>query len=197
MPACTVCKHPDRAEIDALLVSHTPVRSIARQFGLIETSLRRHAARHLSRELVRAAEGRDLERAGSLLDGVEALQRDTLAVLEQARDGGDMRTILAAIKEQRANLELVGRIKGELVASGTVAVFMRFGVRDDAELQSLIEGGRKFKEMKQDATNLEDYAEDCVELLQAIFRKCPQLQPGILKRLGTHAIVVESNGHSP
>jgi hypothetical protein len=110
---------------------------IARRFGLIETSLRRHAAGHLPRELARAAEGRDLERAGTLLDRMEAVHRDTLAVYDQARDGGDARVTLAAIRELRANLELIGRLKGELAASATVAIIMRLGVRDEAELQRL------------------------------------------------------------
>ena len=185
MPACTVCQHADRGEIDTLLVGHAPVRSIARQFGLIETSLRRHAASHLPRELARAAEGRDLERAETLLDRVEALEGEVLAVLEQARDGGDPRIVLAAIRELRANLELVGRLKGELVASGTMAVFMRFGVRDEAELGELVEAGRKFRETTNDTTMTPlDYGELALEMLVKVMPLDAQFAERAQERIG-------------
>ena len=186
MPSCTVCQHVYREEIDTLLVSHAPVRSIARQFGLIETSLRRHATAHLSRELARAAEGRDLERAETLLDRVESLEGELLAVLEQARDGGDPRIVLAAVRELRANFELVARLKGELLTGASVAIFIRFGVRDEAELSDLVEAGRRTRAQERSSTfTIEQCHDEAMELLLACL---PRMGPAIaeedIERIG-------------
>jgi hypothetical protein len=140
-------------------------------------------------DLARAADGRDLERAASLLDRVEALERETLGVLERAREATDARTILAAIRQQRANLEVVGRLKGELVTGGTTAIVMRFGVRDEAELESLIEGGRKLEQITADVDSwLEKLRDDAVEVLRQIFLRRPEFRSGVLESLGGRLI---------
>lgn len=54
MPRCTTCAHPDRTEIDQALVDLVPLRHIAKRYGLSTGALRRHRARHLSRELAKA-----------------------------------------------------------------------------------------------------------------------------------------------
>jgi len=46
---CTICKHPQRKEIDlALIRGELSNREIARQFAVAETSLRRHRVEHLA-----------------------------------------------------------------------------------------------------------------------------------------------------
>jgi hypothetical protein len=42
------------------------------------------------------------------------LQTHALAILERAEDGGDLRSALAAISQARGNLELLGKLAGEL-----------------------------------------------------------------------------------
>lgn len=44
---CTVCLHTRRAEIEAALAGETPLREIARQFGVSKDSARRHRVRHM------------------------------------------------------------------------------------------------------------------------------------------------------
>jgi hypothetical protein len=63
---CTVCAHTARQEIDKAIVAQQGYRRIASQYGLVETSVRRHAADHLLPELLaawqaeRAQNGQDL-----------------------------------------------------------------------------------------------------------------------------------------
>ncbi len=52
---CTICSHAHQRRIDAELVEQVPNRRIATQFDVSESSVRRHAASHLSRVAVQAA----------------------------------------------------------------------------------------------------------------------------------------------
>ncbi len=52
--------------------------------------------------------------ADDLLDQVRYLQTHTLDILERAKRTGDLRTALAATSQARGNLELLGKLAGEL-----------------------------------------------------------------------------------
>ena len=45
MTRCTVCTHPERGTIDALIAAQS-ARSVASQYGLAARAVQRHAARH-------------------------------------------------------------------------------------------------------------------------------------------------------
>jgi len=112
---CTVCTHPERAAIDAALVSGSaPLRTIADQWSISKTALIRHKADHLPAHLAAAHKAAEVVRADSLLDQVRALQAKTLAILQKAEGAGDLRTATAAIGQARQNLDLLGRLAGEL-----------------------------------------------------------------------------------
>jgi hypothetical protein len=112
---CTVCCHPERAAIDAALVSSgEPLRTIADQWSVSKTALIRHKTDHLPAHLATAHEAAEVVRADSLLDQVRALQAKTLAILQKAEGAGDLRTATAAIGQARQNLDLLGRLAGEL-----------------------------------------------------------------------------------
>lgn len=52
---CTVCQHPDRAEIDKALIAATdPYRHIAPRYGLTPRSLLRHKADHVTADILAA-----------------------------------------------------------------------------------------------------------------------------------------------
>jgi hypothetical protein len=65
----------------------------------------------LARDAERAA------RADTLLDRMEALQSQTLAILDAPED---QRTALAAIAQARRDLELIGEVTRELDRAGTI-----------------------------------------------------------------------------
>jgi transposase-like protein len=111
---CTVCDHPERHSIDEALVSGAPYRSVAKRFGLSESSVYRHKTEHLPAHLLKAREVEEAARADDLLDQVRNLQAHALDILERAEKGGDLRTALSAISQARGNLELLGKLAGEL-----------------------------------------------------------------------------------
>jgi transposase-like protein len=111
---CTVCDHPQRHSIDEALVSGAPYRSVARRFELSESAVYRHKTDHLPVHLLRAREAEEAARADELLDQVRSLQTHALDILERAEKAGDLRTALAAISQARGNLELLGKLAGEL-----------------------------------------------------------------------------------
>jgi hypothetical protein len=111
---CSVCNHPRRHSIDEALVSGGPYRSVAKRFGLSESAVYRHKTEHLPAHLLKAREVEEVARADDLLDQVKNLQAHVLDILERAEKSGDLRTALAAISQARGNLELLGKLAGEL-----------------------------------------------------------------------------------
>src|SRR5215207_6681275 len=121
---CTVCDHPERHSIDEVLVTGAPYRSVAKQFELSESAVYRHKTEHLPAHLLKAREVEEAARADDLLDQVRNLQAHALDILERAENAGDLRTALAAISQARGNLELLGKLAGELTDSPQVNVLV-------------------------------------------------------------------------
>src|SRR5829696_2124613 len=111
---CTVCDHPERHSIDEALVSGAPYRSVAKRFRLSESAVYRHKTEHLPTHLLKAREVEEAARADDLLEQVRHLQGHVLDILERAEKAGDLRSALAAISQARGNLELLGKLAGEL-----------------------------------------------------------------------------------
>jgi hypothetical protein len=111
-------------EINRALIAGEPYRNIAAQFGISATALVRHKAAHLPRRLAQAQEAEDMAEADSLLEQVSALHRRTLAILGRAEVEGEHKLALAAIREARSNLELLGKLMGELNEQTTINVLV-------------------------------------------------------------------------
>jgi transposase-like protein len=111
---CTVCDHLEQQSIDEALVSGAPYRSVAKRFGLSESAVYRHKSEHLPARLLKARKVEEAASADDLLDQVRYLQSHALDILERAEKAGDLRTALAAISQARGNLELLGKLAGEL-----------------------------------------------------------------------------------
>ena|SRR5919112_1358523 len=118
---CTICSHESRDAIEDAVVIHSQAkRRVAAQHGVTEQSLRRHLREHLPALLALARDAERASRADSLLDRIEALQSRTLAILEATEDTNEHRTALAAIREARSNLELIGEVTKELNRTPTL-----------------------------------------------------------------------------
>jgi hypothetical protein len=63
---------------------------------------------------LKAREVEEVAQADDLLEQVSHLQTHALDILERAEKAGDLRTALAAISQARGNLELLGKLAGEL-----------------------------------------------------------------------------------
>ncbi len=109
-----MCDHSQRHGIDEALVSGAPYRSVAKRFELSESAVYRHKTEHLPAHLLKAREAEEVAQADDLLDQVRHLRTHALEILERAEKTGDLRTALAAISQARGNLELLGKLAGEL-----------------------------------------------------------------------------------
>src|SRR5215208_4731925 len=151
--ACSVCTHPDAVLInEALVIDRTSNRAVARQYGLSKDALRRHRE-HIPQLLLEASQAMEVADADDLLSQVRDLQRRSLAILDQAEDAGELRTALSAIAQARSNLELLGRLAGQLQQAGTINIHLH---PEWIELRALI------------LTALEPYSEARGALLTAL-----------------------------
>lgn len=119
---CTVCDHSERGEIEAALVSGEPYRDIARQYSVSKDALARHRTEHIPEHLAKAQDAAEVAEADDLLGKVRELQSRTEKILEAAERDGELRTALAAIREARGLLELLGKLAGELQTAPTVSI---------------------------------------------------------------------------
>ncbi len=112
-PTCTICRHPKREAIDAALVRGEPYRRIAARTGTSMGSVRRHQANHLAAAIADAKQAKTI-RADNLLDQVRVLHERTLEILDRALATGAPHIALNAVREARANIELLATMTGEL-----------------------------------------------------------------------------------
>jgi transposase-like protein len=119
---CTICSHEQRFAIEELLATRqSTYRGIARKYGVSEDAVSRHVkAGHVSHLLALAADAERAAAADGLLDRIEALHSRTLAILEAVEGTDEHGTALAAIREARRNLELIGEVTRELDRAGTI-----------------------------------------------------------------------------
>lgn len=107
---CTICTHPERANIDRLLIAGGSLRDIAGQFRLSKTALERHKNNDLPATLVRVRGATYMAGADALLSQAQELQQRTIRLLDKAEKAGELRTALADIVAARGNLELLGKL---------------------------------------------------------------------------------------
>ena len=112
---CSVCTHPQAEEINKMLVEGRPLSDIVSIFpDLTKSAVHRHAKTHVPKALSKAKDA-ELEASGdSLLHQVQDLQGRTLAILLEAERKKEHAISLRAISEARRNLELLGKLAGEL-----------------------------------------------------------------------------------
>lgn len=91
-----------------------PQRTIGSQYGVSRAAVQRHAKRHVSPALAAVQVEREEQGAASLLERVEALILRTERLLSAAEADGRVTTALAAVREQRELLRLLGAASGEL-----------------------------------------------------------------------------------
>jgi hypothetical protein len=110
---CAVCDHPESHSIDDALMGAAPYRSVAKRFELSESAVYRHKIEHLPAHLLKGRNADKVARADDLLEQVRDLQTHALGTLERG-EGRGSETALAAISQARGNLELLGKLAGEL-----------------------------------------------------------------------------------
>ena len=120
---CTICQHEARAAIEAALVGNgSSFRDIAGQYAVSKSALQRHKAEHLPPKLTKAKQAEEVAEATGLLRQIRTLQAVTLRILRDAEADGERRTALKAVAEARRNIELLGKLAGELQQEGAVTI---------------------------------------------------------------------------
>lgn len=120
---CSVCSlpKPERGEVDSMLIAGQSLQSISQNPRFLTkfsySSLFRHRAKHIPAKLAKAQEASEALSADALLRQVMYLQKVSLSILQKAEDSNP-KVALAAIREARGNVELLGRILGELRETG-------------------------------------------------------------------------------
>lgn len=161
---CAACESPDQERLDEELKSGVPLNQLESRYGISRRALRNHRDNHVTPALVVLREERIVNGMRKVADRIEDLITETAAIYEAVRIGRNPFMGLKAIREQRANYELLARITGELderaqvtvnlmasqefVAAQTVIlgfVEERLGVKDRQELSrrlKLLDGGK-------------------------------------------------------
>ncbi len=121
---CTICTHEKRTDIDQALVGRRPFRDIAGQFDVSKSALVRHHDDHLPASLVKAQEATEAAQADALLAQVVDLRDKALGILKKAEDADELQTAISAIREARANVELLGKLAGQLKDAPTVNILV-------------------------------------------------------------------------
>jgi hypothetical protein len=115
--ACSVCSHPEGFEVNTrLIVDRESNRRVAAQFGLSEQAIRRHR-QHIPEQLVQASEAQAVADADTLLDDIVRIRESAFDLLDQAERAHEWRARVAAIRECRENVRILGELHGRLEAS--------------------------------------------------------------------------------
>jgi hypothetical protein len=105
---CSVCRHPQRAEIALTRADGASFQTVADRFGLSKTAVFNHHHEHVGAGLVktaativkdaarRDAEVREYDEASTLLQKIERLEADARRIGERAEREGDLRAALVA-----------------------------------------------------------------------------------------------------
>jgi len=147
---CSVCKHSKREEIDQAIVDGVSYRAISRQYGVGRDAVRRHALHHLPQTLAKAHEAAEAVRADDLLARARTYQAKAEHLLLKAEADGDYNTALRGIKEARACLELLARMRAELEAQREAEVITIDQIEGWDEIQEeILEALKPYPEARE------------------------------------------------
>ena len=108
---CTVCRHPERDQIDEALLSGEPYRHLAKRTETSTASLRRHRKNHIPLALAQSQQVEVIARGDRLVDNVRHLHQEALSILARAKAKADFKAALAAIEQARGLAELLAQVK--------------------------------------------------------------------------------------
>lgn len=123
---CSICIHPQRAEIEKALLAGESLRDVAGRCPasrpVSRSALHRHMQEHLSERLVKAAEEEDLAEALDVVRQLKAINAATLEILQQARAEKKHSISLRAVDRVQKQIELQAKLLGDLQDGQTVNV---------------------------------------------------------------------------
>ncbi len=114
--ACATCHSPNRAEIEAQIVSGIGLSAIERDFPITRDALRRHRENHMSPTLiaVKNEHARQSNLAATAADRVASLLGKLEDLVERTHEERRESMLLAASRELRSAIELSAKLDGSL-----------------------------------------------------------------------------------
>ena len=107
---CSVCRHPQRLQIEQALVSGTSLRDIAGRYGTAKTIIARHRT-HVAGTIARQSQAQELVRTATLLEDVRSAETRAEGLYNQAE-----RILANAIKDN----DRVGALQAIKAAAGVM-----------------------------------------------------------------------------
>lgn len=114
---CGICSSSHAEEVNQALVSGLGVRVVAAKFGFSKTRVHEHKRRCIAHAVQAAVGDQRAERGKELLQYMKGLQKATFEVLSAAMKSGDASGVLAAVREARQNVSVMGQLLGQIGGS--------------------------------------------------------------------------------
>jgi hypothetical protein len=172
MKTCGICAHPNRAAIDAALVSGESLRDIVSGHnGTTRSALDRHR-KHIAPALTQAKQAVEVAEATTLLSRIERLMSRCETLFEGAAAERKWAGAAAAARELRGCLELIGKLSGELTQAGVNISF-----------------SKTFSEI-----SIKDLSDRQLEELTQILLQARAEELGLINRMTNEQIGAEING---
>jgi len=122
---CTVCSHPEKEEIDRLLVRGDSIAGIARDFAVSEDALKRHFDNHVPKTLAASPSAKEITDADKLLSEIEEVKNRALRLLDKAENAQDTRVYgppSQYLNEFREDVRLMAELSGKLAAQPQITI---------------------------------------------------------------------------
>lgn len=130
MTQCTVCNSPHRASIELGLANKVPLRTVAKRYGISYHACHRHLKNHMPPQLIAQLLTRepmteiDLEKlrvteSEGLLHCLVAQRGRLYKLADEAETLGDIRAASGVHGQISRNLELTGKLLGDIRAGTT------------------------------------------------------------------------------
>jgi hypothetical protein len=165
---CSICTHPAKLEIDRAILSGQSKSQISRTFGVPYDSVHNHANNHLSRQMLKSHEMRELAESKTLAEEFNNLIARTKAILDKAEAKELHMVSLRAISELRASFAFM--------------VSTAFLLKQDEREEEAANKRREVNDLKERFTVQE------LELLQCIYNKKPDEVLVAVKLVPAHTL---------
>jgi len=114
---CTICTHPNRKEIDEMIVKGESNRRITTKYGVTESSIRRHKAKHLPSSLTKQFEEMRENDSFDIMAKIDFLIKETEDIYTVSRNGGKDLLALKSLDSLRNHFQLLINISAQLHAN--------------------------------------------------------------------------------
>jgi len=109
-----ILSHPNRVDIDRALIENESLRDIARRFGLKKDAILRYKHSHFPERLAKADELKEIGSVSERIEQIEELATKARKYMQTAEDEKNIPLALSAMREARANIEVLLKVAGQL-----------------------------------------------------------------------------------